>query len=290
MFAREDRTLRRYLLGLATSRERDDIERGLLSDDAVALRLAALDDEMMVDAARNRLTPDEQRAFETAVQSSPARMRRLAEARALVDGIAALAPDEDPLAAVPDVRRSVSPRLVLALGTAVIVLGVLGWQLSRVLNSGPAGVDDARAAAGQPPSPARAAPTLATLRLGPRVERTPTTDSGPENVLTVTPETTVVRLLASAVVRTDGITRTRAALRREGGQAVAIAEPADVRLGPRTLDVAWVFAAAQIGAGAHRLVVIGETGVGASETLFEWSFTVARPSAGPGPADGGRGR
>jgi hypothetical protein len=272
-----DDSLRRYLLGSVTDDERDAVERQLLSDDDIAARLTALDDELMLAAARRRLTPADQRAFEAAVQSSPARLRRFAETRALTESIAELAGHEDVLAAIPRANSRTPSRLAFAFAAVVVVIVV--WQLLRTTDDAPAEPERASAPAAIPEG-RRSPAVVATLTLSPRIDRTTTPGKvEPQNQLSLSDATTSVRLLANATVKTDGFERARAEVVPQGGSKVPIAETPVVRLGPQSVNVEWTFASAQIGAGAHRLVVVGETPGGGAEVLFEWFFTVVRVPA-----------
>ena len=78
-----DERLRSYLLGLAPESDLEALDESSVADDAVAVRLAVLEDDLYDDYARGVLTGSERTRFEERYLVSAAGRRRLEFARAL---------------------------------------------------------------------------------------------------------------------------------------------------------------------------------------------------------------
>ncbi|HEY8459721.1 MAG TPA: hypothetical protein VIM99_05035, partial [Blastocatellia bacterium] len=97
--ANEERTMTRYLLGVATEEECVEIEGRFLRDAEYLKRLRAIECEIIDDYARGDLPPAERRSFERRALASPQGREQIARARkfrAMLDQIAVEAREPAP--------------------------------------------------------------------------------------------------------------------------------------------------------------------------------------------------
>src|SRR5215831_6094808 len=78
-----DDNMLRYLFGELSETERTEIEREYFNDGAVLSRLVQVEEDLIDDYARDRLTLDLRRRFERAYNSQPGRRERVKFAEAL---------------------------------------------------------------------------------------------------------------------------------------------------------------------------------------------------------------
>ena len=78
-----DEQLRSYLLGMAPESDSEALDEASVADDAVAARLAVLEDDLYDDYARGVLTAPERTRFQERYLASAAGRARLEFARAL---------------------------------------------------------------------------------------------------------------------------------------------------------------------------------------------------------------
>jgi hypothetical protein len=166
------KALEEYLLGYLPHHQRDAIEARLAEDRALYENLLAIEDELIVDYARGRLTPERAGRVEELLRTLPDGSIRIAVARSLPDLSSDFRRADVRNEAISErIRLNRVPRLLWA-ASAMVLLLVAGLAVMDVRRARIA--DPARDSA-EEPVPPQAAPQsggpVLTIRLTPGQER-----------------------------------------------------------------------------------------------------------------------
>jgi hypothetical protein len=174
-------TIRRYLLGGLSIRERARLEERYFKSDDLFEKMEMVEDELIDAYVRGQLSESESRLFEENYLSSERRRDKVRIARELLEYAAKA---ELPALITPIATRFGFQRLAFLAGS-LLFAGIVGWRLSTLHHShrsGPPGRNRPLTLSGSHVPPAQPLPIALLLRSS----RRGTTGGGP-NLLTIPP-------------------------------------------------------------------------------------------------------
>jgi hypothetical protein len=252
---RDESLLRRFLMGDITADEREQIEDAFMVDDELYQSLRAIEDELIIDYLRGRLTLESQTRFAREIEQSPVRQQRVAQVQQLLDVAAPAA------APVPAARPKPSRWRPITLAAAAVMVLVAGLTW--------------RSPASPPPpdetvTPA-AAPSDVVFDVGPVVRSA----DGAGNTFVVPAGRTTFTLRFPLAVTNEE--RAAISLRATGGAALALeTSPVIEHRRDGLAEVRWTIPVDAVKPGDYEIVVTIDRRDGSAEP-WRRSFTLERP-------------
>jgi hypothetical protein len=274
----------RYLLGELSDAEQEEFEARYFEDPRLFSQLADLEDVLVDDYVRARLTPEVRGRFETHYLADPARRARVRFAEALVTAVdragahaAPSATESDPARWLAWLNWFTGPRLVAAL--AAVLLAAAGAWLAITARRAPPGSGTAVVRPSPAPTPGTPAPqapppapvlSIVTLSLvvGPG-ERSGAAGEPP----TLTIPSGTDQVVLALTLREHDYARYRVIVRAIGGAEVTRTRdltPAAAGQPAFTITMP----AARVAAGDYLLTLRGASTSGAFEDLSQTIFRV----------------
>jgi hypothetical protein len=240
----------RYLLGQLPEEEHARLERALLEHEESFQGMLALEDELFHEYAQGGLDAEERRRFEQRFLGSDAGRRRLAEARALLEGVRSGA-----------ARRALRLSWLLPVAAALALAAFGFWLASRRERGGEARVN--------PPSAAPAA-TRVALALAPGLTRD-IASPGPRRVQLAPGDVLVLTLSLPA---TGAPPRVQARVLSAEGRQVWQASGLVTQNTPSGPVVVLEVPPGTLPEGDYQLLLAADTG--ARDEIADYTFTLLR--------------
>jgi hypothetical protein len=272
---RDERVMRRFLVGDVTPDEHDAVDDACAEDSEYFEALCALEEELLVLHLRGELPADVRNRFIETLPDYPARQRRLDELAALRSVIAEearlVAANGDHRAPVPSApvpsapvlapaRPSSTRYLPLAAAAGFVLVAAVGiwWSMSQRHPSDTF----------PPPITTTRKSTTFMLALGQN-----RSDASQQNVFGVPRDVDDVDL--EATVRPSAGATLSATLQRVGGEPIPMAgAPHDLRTRDGASVARWRLPGSALGVGDYVLTIAEERSAGERDTLARAFFSI----------------